>query len=107
VELLQNQPELADHVFVSGSKKVKPLSNGAMRSLLIRMGRSDVTVHGFRSTFRDYIGEETGFPHRVAEFALAHQIKDSAEKAYARGDLLQKRFEMMNHWAGYLVGEVN
>ena len=104
VELLQNQPELADHVFVSGSKKVKPLSNGAMRSLLIRMGRSDVTVHGFRSTFRDYIGEETGFPHRVAEFALAHKIKDSAEKAYARGDLLQKRFEMMNHWSEYLLG---
>jgi integrase len=105
VELLRNQPELADHVFVSGSRKVKPLSNGAMRSLLIRMGRSDVTVHGFRSTFRDYIGEETGFPHRVAEFALAHKIKDSAEKAYARGDLLQKRFEMMNHWSGYLLGE--
>ena len=104
VVLLQNQPKLAGHVFVSGSRKVKPLSNGAMRSLLIRMGRSDVTVHGFRSTFRDYIGEETGFPHRVAEFALAHQIKDSAEKAYARGDLLQKRFEMMNHWSAYLLG---
>ena len=106
VELLRCHPKLADHVFVSGARKLKPLSSGAMRSLLIRMGRSDVTVHGFRSTFRDYIGEETGFPHRVAEFALAHQIKDSAEKAYARGDLLQKRFEMMNHWADYLVGEM-
>jgi len=105
VELLRCHPKLADHVFVSGARKLKPLSSGAMRSLLIRMGRSDVTVHGFRSTFRDYIGEETGFPHRVAEFALAHQIKDSAEKAYARGDLLQKRFEMGNHWADYLVGE--
>lgn len=57
---------------------------------------------GFRSTFRDYIGEETGFPHRIAEFAIAHVLSDEAEKAYARGDLLKKRFKMMNAWAAYV-----
>ena len=105
VELIASMEKLSDYVFTSGAG-LKPLSDGGMSSVLKRMNRKDITVHGFRSTFRDYIGEETGFPHRVAEFALAHQIKDSAEKAYARGDLLQKRFEMMNHWAAYLVGEV-
>ena len=66
------------------------------------MDRKDITVHGFRSTFRDYIGEETGFPYRLAEFALAHGLTDEAEKAYARGDMLKKRFKMMNAWADYV-----
>ncbi len=65
------------------------------------IGKEIPTVHGFRSTFRDYIGEDTGFPERLAEFALSHQIKDEAERAYARGDKLKKRFEMMNAWAEY------
>ena len=72
-----------------------------MRSVLQRMGQSEVTVHGFRSTFRDYVGEETGFPYRLAEFALAHSLTDESEKAYARGDLLKKRFKMMNAWAAF------
>ena len=103
VELIASMEKLSDYVFTSGAG-LKPLSDGGMSSVLKRMNRKEITVHGFRSTFRDYIGEETGFPHRVAEFALAHQIKDSAEKAYARGDLLQKRFEMMNHWSAFLLG---
>ena len=85
----------------------KPISENAMLAVLKRMGRGDVTVHGFRSTFRDYIGEETGYPYRVAEFALAHGISDATEKAYARGDLLKKRFALMNDWADYVDSKSN
>lgn len=65
------------------------------------MSIKDYTVHDFRSIFRDYIAEETSFPDRLAEFALAHQLTDEAERAYARGDKLKKRFEMMNAWANF------
>lgn len=96
-----------DYIF-AGWKKGKPLSeNGLLNVLRKRMGIADYTVHGFRSTFRDYIGEETGFPHRIAEFAIAHQLTDDAEKAYARGDMLKKRFAMMNAWANYCDSKIN
>ena len=78
------------------------MSDGAMSAVLKRMGMKDITVHGFRSTFRDYIGEETSFPYRLAEYALAHGLSDSTEKAYARGDQLKRRFELMEHWASYV-----
>ena len=92
---------MSDFVFMGG-KIGKPLSDGGMLSLLKRMNRSDITVHGFRSSFRDYIGEETSFPHRIAEYALAHELTSETEKAYARGDLLAKRFEMMEVWGDYV-----
>lgn len=101
VELLESLPKDTPYVF-PGGKIGKPLSENGMAAVLKRMDRQDITVHGFRSTFRDYIGEETGFPHRLAEFALAHGLTDEAEKAYARGDLLKKRFKMMNAWAAYV-----
>jgi integrase len=100
IELIKNIPKFDGYVF-PGRKIGKALSDGGMRAVLQRMGRNDITVHGFRSSFRDYIGEETGFPHRVAEFALAHGLTDETEKAYARGELLKKRFKMMNAWAAY------
>ena len=98
--IVDAMPRVSEFVFPS-TKLDKPLSDGGMSSVLRRL-KINVTVHGFRSSFRDYIAEETGFSHRVAEYALAHQLNDETEKAYARGDLLQKRFEMMNHWADYL-----
>lgn len=101
IGLLEGLPRMSEYVF-PGGKVGKPMSNAALSAVLKRMGRKDITVHGFRSTFRDYIGEETSFPYRVAEFALAHRLTDSAEKAYARGDLLEKRFKMMNTWASYV-----
>ena len=103
VALVDSLPRVSKFVFPS-SKPDKPLSDGGMSSVLRRLN-VDVTVHGFRSSFRDYIAEETGFSYRVAEYALAHQLNDETEKAYARGDLLQKRFELMNHWASYMLGE--
>ena len=65
------------------------------------MKRDDLTVHGFRSTFRDWIAEKTNYPARMAETALAHQLKDETERAYQRGDLLEKRAAMMDAWASY------
>lgn len=103
IEILQSTPRINDYIF-AGWKRGSPLSDGGLRSVLKRMGRLDITVHGFRSTFRDYIGEETDFHDRLAEFALAHQLTDEAEKAYARGDKLKKRFDMMNAWADYVDG---
>lgn len=82
------------------------LSENAMLYLLQRapprgMGEP-YTVHGFRSTFRDWGSETTGFPHEVMEMALAHHIRDKTEAAYRRGDLLAKRRELMEAWAAYL-----
>ncbi|RQV54257.1 site-specific integrase [Burkholderia cenocepacia] len=89
-----------DYVF-PGARYNKPLSNMAMLQLLERMKCSDITVHGFRSTFRDWAGETTHFPREVCEAALAHGLKDKAEAAYARGDLFVKRGALMQEWAGY------
>ena len=84
-----------------GGTPEKPLSNNAMLALLERMGRSDLTAHGFRSTFRDWAAECTNFPNEVVEMALAHTIKDKSEAAYRRGDLLEKRRTLMSAWATY------
>ncbi|MGY4469760.1 integrase [Bradyrhizobium sp. LB9.1b] len=65
------------------------------------------TVHGFRSSFRDWCGEETSFPREVAEAALAHAIGDQTEAAYRRGDALEKRRAMMVAWANYCAGPSN
>ena len=62
-----------------------------------------LTVHGLRSTFRDWAGETTSHPREVIEAALAHQLKDKAEAAYARGDLFDKRRVLMDEWARFLV----
>jgi integrase len=85
-----------------GSKADKPLSNMAMLVLLQkRMNRPDLTVHGFRSTFRDWAAEQSNFPNEVVEMALAHTIEDQTEAAYRRGDLVEKRTKLMEAWAGY------
>jgi integrase len=84
-----------DYVFPS---KAKGLSNMAMLTLLRRMDRADITVHGFRSTFRDWAAESTTYTGEVVEMALAHAIKNQTEAAYRRGDLLEKRSRLMADW---------
>lgn len=79
----------------------KKLSNMSMAMLLRRMGRDDITVHGFRSTFRDWAGETTSFAREVVEMALAHTIASKTERAYRRGRSLHKRRELMEAWAIY------
>src|SRR3954451_19122225 len=85
-----------------GQRSGRPLSKMAMAMLLRRMGRPNITVHGFRSSFRDWAGDETHFPREVAEAALAHVVGDEAEQAYRRSDALTKRRALMQAWADYI-----
>jgi integrase len=94
----------SDFVF-PGERRNKPLSNMSMLMMLRRMAREDLTVHGFRSTFRDWAAEQTNFPREVAEAALAHVVADHTEAAYRRGDLFEKRRRLMAAWASYCQGE--
>ena len=102
VDFLKAMTRLHDnnHVF-PGNAKGKPLSGMAMTMQLRRMQRGDITVHGFRSTFRDWASEQTSFPHETCEHALAHRISDKAEAAYRRGDQFDKRRKLMEAWAAY------
>ena len=84
-----------------GQKPGKPLSAMALEMMLRRMKVKDATVHGFRSSFRDWASECTNFSNEVCEAALAHVIKDKAEAAYRRGDLFEKRRKLMEAWAVY------
>jgi integrase len=79
----------------------QPLSSGSMMALLKRMNRADLTVHGFRATFRTWAAERTMFPREVAEAALAHVVGDDTERAYQRGDMFEKRRKLMEAWAVY------
>lgn len=89
-----------DYVF-PGAKIGRPLSNMAMLMVLRRMGHGDLTAHGFRSTFKDWASETTGYPPEVTEMALAHAVGDKVEAAYRRGDLFNKRRRLMDSWARY------
>jgi integrase len=103
VEILEELAKVRTGAFVfPGQRLDKPLSGKAMGMVLGRMGVHDATVHGFRSAFRDWCGEETHFPREVAEAALAHVIGDKAERAYRRGDALEKRRALMNEWAAFI-----
>lgn len=88
------------YVFPS-HKRGSHLSNAAMMQVLKRMGRTGITVHGFRSTFRDWCAESTNYPAEVAEMALAHTLRDKTEAAYRRGDLFEKRARLMADWSRY------
>jgi integrase len=100
--VLKRLPKSEPAAFVfPGGKVGKPLSNMALLALLERMKRGDLTVHGFRSTFRDWAAERTNFPREVAEHALAHSLPDKVEAAYRRSDLFDKRRQMMDAWARY------
>jgi integrase len=98
--LLAGLPREGEFVFLGGQRK-RPLSNMAMLKTLARMGRRDLTTHGFRSTFRDWAAEATGYPNEVLELALAHAIGSKVEAAYRRGDLFEKRRRLMADWARY------
>jgi integrase len=100
IAILRALPREADYVFI-GARKGEPLSNMAMAELLKRMERTHITVHGFRSTFRDWSAETTAYPNHVVEMALAHVIGDKVEAAYRRGDLFEKRRRLMADWSRY------
>ncbi len=91
----------SDFIF-PGTRSGKPLSGMAMAMQLRRMKAADITVHGFRSTFRDWASEKTSFPPEVCEQALAHTIGNKTEAAYRRGDVLAKRQKLMQAWADFI-----
>jgi integrase len=100
--LLKQLAELRTSDFVfPGQRKDRPLSDKTMLRMLSQMKADTVTVHGFRSSFRDWAGNETPFPREVIETALAHVIGDKAEQAYRRSDALEKRRQLMEAWAAY------
>ena len=103
VALLEEMQGPRSNEFVFSRHGGRPLSNMALLMMLRRMGRSDVTAHGFRSSFRTWAAERTGFPREVVEAALAHVIGNKVEAAYQRGDMLDKRRELMAEWGEYCV----
>ena len=100
IDLLRNQSRESAMVF-PGARAGRPLSDMSLTAVLRRMGRSDLTAHGFRSTFRDWAAEQTAYPSEVVEMSLAHTITNKVEAAYRRGDLIEKRRRLMNDWARF------
>ncbi|SDA25082.1 Integrase [Methylobacterium sp. UNC378MF] len=104
--LLAEMRGLDDTFVFPGGRRGKPLSNMAMLVLLRRMERTDITTHGFRSSFRDWASEITDFPSEVVEMALAHTVESKVERAYRRGDLFEKRRELMKAWATHCLAQL-
>ncbi|MBP0614297.1 tyrosine-type recombinase/integrase [Jiella mangrovi] len=104
VEILRTMKATAvnDLVF-PGQRTGRPLSDMSLAKALKSAGSGEFTVHGFRSSFRDWVAEETNFQREVAEAALAHSVGDAVERAYRRGDALEKRRKLMDAWAGYCM----
>jgi integrase len=100
--ILKALPRERGSTFVfPGARKGKPLSNMALLELLRGMDGNGFTVHGMRSSFRDWAAEQTNYPRELAEAALGHVLKDKTEAAYQRGDLLEKRRRLMSAWEAY------
>ncbi len=93
----------SNYVF-EGQRRNRPLSNMAMLMLLRRMEVEAVTVHGFRSTFRDWAAEVANAPREIAEMSLAHKVGSGVERAYARSDLLDRRRVLMQRWSDFVAG---
>ena len=92
--------------FLARDAPGQPLGDDALRGMLRRMGRSDITTHGFRSAFRDWAAERTNYPNEVAEMALGHAIRSQVEAAYRRGDLFDKRRRLMADWAAFCAAPI-
>jgi integrase len=99
-EILEALPRDGKFVF-AGGRADRPLSNMAMLELVRGMRGKGSTVHGFRSTFRDWAAEQTAYPHELCEIALAHAVSDKTEAAYRRGDMMDKRHRLMADWADF------
>ena len=105
LEEAQNINQGSDYIF-EGTKPDKPLSENTFNKLMKELGL-EVHAHGFRTSFRTWTQEKTHYPNEVAEAALAHSLRDKAEAAYARSDLLEKRAEMMEAWAQFISAKAS
>src|SRR6516225_2065959 len=97
--MLEAMPRMNDFVF-PGMRAGQPVGPQTIQGLVKELG-GDITVHGFRSSFRDWAAEQTSYPNHVVEMALAHAISNAVEAAYRRGDLFDKRARLMQQWADY------
>lgn len=104
VGLLTAMPHREGWLFPGTGRKPAPLTTAAVLKLVKDL-RPNITAHGFRSTFRDWAGDQTSHPRDVAEMALAHSIKDKTEAAYRRSDMLERRARLMQDWASYCTTE--
>lgn len=105
VEILREMRSLGSDWVFPGQREGKPLSNMAMLMQLRRMGREDLTTHGFRSSFRDWAAERTAYPHEVCEMALGHRVGSAVERAYRRGDMFDKRRRLMKDWSRFCTSQ--
>lgn len=99
LQLLNEMPRFQGYDLIFPGTRMQPLSDMSLSAVLKRMGMADITVHGFRSTFRDWAAEHTGHGSDIVEMALAHTISSKTEAAYRRGDLIAKRRSLMEDWA--------
>lgn len=104
LELVAQLKHAPDSLVFPGQKRGAPLSDMSLTASLRRLKVGGITAHGFRSSFRDWAGDQTSFPREVAEAALAHAVGDATEAAYRRSDALAKRRKLMDAWAGFLEG---
>lgn len=106
ITILESVQGVSDQIVFQGQKRHKPMSNMAMEAVLRRMDRKDVTVHGFRSTFRDWGTDAAKAPREVLEASLAHNTMSKTEAAYARSNLLNRRKPLMERWGQYATGGI-
>lgn len=107
ISLLKNLPKLvreSPYVFPGSGRRGVMHANG-IRNLLHGLGYQNITRHGFRSTFRDWAGEQTSFPREICELALAHDERGETESAYSRSDFFDKRRALMERWAQYATSK--
>lgn len=107
LEAIRSNSSAADGFVFPGNRAKKPLSSMAFLMLLRRMEYRGITAHGLRSSFRDWCAERTNFPSEVAEMALAHAVGSKVEAAYRRGDLYQKRQQLMDAWARFCGSDID
>ncbi len=103
VDILKSQPRIDGNPLVFPAPRGSQMSDATMSAVLKRMN-VDATVHGFRSSFRDWCGDYTNYPRDLAEQCLAHGADDPVEAAYRRGDALERRREIMNEWSKFIAG---
>ena len=103
MSILKSQPRIDENPLVFPAPRGSQMSDATMSAVLKRMG-VDATVHGFRSSFRDWCGDYTNYPRDLAEQCLAHGADDPVEAAYRRGDALERRREIMNEWSKFVAG---
>lgn len=106
LEILEPLKALRSECVFEGQRRHKPLSNMSMLMLLRRMGVENVTVHGFRSAFRDWASEKGDTPREVAEMSLGHKVGTEVERAYARSDLLDRRRDLMLRWSEFVCSKL-